>query len=237
MRPLFLFFGAKWRLAKSLGPPQRDTIVEPFAGSAGYASYWAERARRVTLVDIDPVIAGLWRYLIRVREREILALPTNIDDLDQLPPRTCQEARHLIGLWFNRAMPKPQQRRSQWAREPRYASQFWCETIKHRIASQLQYIRHWQIIEGSYERAPNIVAHWSIDAPYELSGKHYERNHIDRTALARWCRTRKGFVQVLESDDADWLPFEHFGQTNSFRAHGFRAHGYSQEALYETENP
>ena len=236
MRPMFLFFGAKWRLAKSLGPPQRDTIIEPFAGSAGYSSYWAERARRVILVGIDPVIAGLWRYLTKVREREILSLPTNIHDLNELPRSTCQEARDLIGLWFNRAVVKPQQRRSQWAREPRYATMFWGECIKYRIAQQLKYVRHWEIRESDYTAAPDLTAHWHIDPPYEQAGKHYEHNHIDRDALARWCRTRKGFTQVCEAEHATWLPFEQFGRTTSHhRAHGVRAHGYSQEAIFETE--
>jgi hypothetical protein len=232
---MFLFFGAKWMQARALGPPRHPHIIEPFAGSAAYSSYWAERAKQVTLIDRDPVIANLWRYLIGVREREIMALPADVQELAELPPSVPQEARDLIGLWFNRAMPKPQQRRSQWARQPRYARQFWGECIKSRIASQLKYIRHWTVIEGSYEHAPDITAHWHIDAPYERAGKHYQVNGIDRTALAGWCLQRKGFVQVCEASGAGWLPFEYFGRTTSHRAHGFRAHGFSEEALFERE--
>jgi hypothetical protein len=47
--------------------------VEPFAGAAGYSTRYPDR--NVILVDRDPVITGVWRYLIQVSEREILSLP------------------------------------------------------------------------------------------------------------------------------------------------------------------
>ena len=57
-------------------------------------------------------------------------------------------------------------RRSK-GRNPRYAAFFWSETIELRLASKVERIRHWTIIEGSSDRAPDIEAHWHIDPPYQ----------------------------------------------------------------------
>jgi site-specific DNA-adenine methylase len=56
MQPFFLYYGGKWRLADRLGPPQRDHVIEPFAGSAGYSVFW--EPKKVTLIERDPVVAA-----------------------------------------------------------------------------------------------------------------------------------------------------------------------------------
>lgn len=73
LHPFFSFFGSKWRLAPSYPRPEASTIIEPFAGSAGYSLRYP--AHRVKLFDIDPVVVGVWKYLIAVSERELLRLP------------------------------------------------------------------------------------------------------------------------------------------------------------------
>jgi hypothetical protein len=50
-------------LAKRLRQPKRDHVVEPFA-VARYSCYWC---RRVTLIDKDPLLIGMWRYLTHLR--------------------------------------------------------------------------------------------------------------------------------------------------------------------------
>ena len=62
MRPFFTYYGGKYRAAPLYPSPTHANLVEPFAGSAGYALRYYDR--QVLLVDADPVIAGLWRYLI-----------------------------------------------------------------------------------------------------------------------------------------------------------------------------
>ncbi len=97
---------------------------------------------------------------------------------------------------------------------------------------QVDHIRHWDIVEGSYEDAPDIKAHWHIDPPYDnAAGSHYPENDIDRKSLAEWCRERLGWVQVCENDGATWLPFKPFSILNTCRARG-----YSVEAIYEIGN-
>ncbi len=61
IRPFFSFYGSKWRDAPRHYPAY-SSIIEPFAGSAGYALRYADL--QVTLCDADPVIVGVWSYLI-----------------------------------------------------------------------------------------------------------------------------------------------------------------------------
>lgn len=232
LRPFWSYYGAKFRMARKLGPPQRGVLIEPFAGSACYACYWAGYTTKTILIDADPLIAGLWRYLINVRETEIMRLPINIEGVDEMK-RTCQEAKWLVGFWFNKGLARPAVNRSSWARNPLFHRNLWSEPIRERIASQLQHIRHWQIMEGSYTTAPNIEAHWHIDPPYQGAGYGYKCNTIDYPSLGTWCRARKGFVQVCEHSDADWLPFVEFARTKGTLGKG-RKSVHSKEAIYQS---
>jgi 16S rRNA G966 N2-methylase RsmD len=83
----------------------------------------------------------------------------------------------------------------------------WGPEIRERIASQVEGIRHWKVLETDWWRAPDIEATWFVDPPYHRSGKHYKYRDIDYTALGIWCRARKGQTIVCEQDGADWLPF------------------------------
>jgi hypothetical protein len=210
LRPMFNFFGGKWRTTPKYPEPVYSTIIEPFAGSAGYSHhYWT---KRIVLYEIDPVIAGLWNYLIQVKEDEIRSLPIHITDLREMG--LTQEQRWLIGFWVNRGTTSPRNKPSvrakrktgRWARPKSH----WGPTIKFLIASQLKYIRHWKIHNESYKNAPSIEATWFVDPPYVEAGKHYKFHDIDYPALSQWCRNRKGQVIVCEAPGADWLPFRRF---------------------------
>ncbi len=86
---------------------------------------------------------------------------------------------------------------------------FWSETIKLRLANQVNRIRHWKIVEGSWEQSPDIKAHWHVDPPYQNpAGRVYRYNGVNCRELAKWCKRRRGFVQVCENDGASWLRFE-----------------------------
>lgn len=88
----------------------------------------------------------------------------------------------------------------------------WTIAQRTRVAAQVPAIRHWQVIEGDYSAAPDVAATWFIDPPYTVGGEHYVHHRIDRSALASWCRSRRGQAIVCESGGADWLPFEPFGE-------------------------
>jgi len=209
LRPFFSFYGGKWRDAlKHYPPPVHDTVVEPFAGSAGYAVRYANR--RVILGEIDPIIYGVWKYLISVKASEILAIPDlepgqSVNDLP-----ISEDARWLVGLWLNRGASRPRTGPSAWMRDGIRPGSFWGERVRQTIASQVDLIRHWEVYNASYEDLPfSGEAAWFIDPPYQRQGQHYRFGAagIDYPALGEWCRRRPGQVIVCENKGADWLPF------------------------------
>lgn len=208
VRPFWGYYGGKWRAAPHYPAPQHDTVVEPFAGAAGYAL--RHHDRNVILVEKNAKVAATWRYLIRVSASEVRSIPIlepgqTVDDLPVV-----QEARWLVGWWLNRAPASPRKSPSSWMRGGSHPACFWGASSRERVASQLEAIRHWRLIEGDYTAAPDIDATWFIDPPYVLAGKHYPTHDLDYAALAEWCRARRGQVMVCENDGADWLPFVPF---------------------------
>lgn len=209
MRPMFSYFGSKYKCAKHYGAPRFDTVIEPFAGSAAYSLFW--EPKNVILIEKSTVISGIWQYLINADPRRILALPTDFSHVDDVDWRDADE-KALVGFWLGKGKTTPGKSRSKWGRE--YANapdcKVWNEAVKRRLAAQVEKIRHWQIIRGDYTIAPDIEAHWFIDPPYIKAGKLYPVRDVDYSALADWSRERKGFVQVCENEGADWLPLSSF---------------------------
>lgn len=215
MRPFISFFGAKWYHAKRYRAPSSGLVVEPFAGSAGFSVRHA--VPEAILVEKDPVIAGVWKWLIESDAEDVMQLPMlepgqHLDEIDAPEP-----AKNLIGFWLNKGHPTPCKTMSAWGRDPRYASQFWGPKIRSRIASQVEQISRWTVIEGDYTKAPDIAADWFIDPPYYVKGHHYRcgSGGIDYAHLAQWCRHRRGRVQVCEQKGAEWLPFRELGRFKS----------------------
>lgn len=230
IRPLFSFFGAKWRLAPHYPKPEYGMIVEPFAGSAGYSCRYPDR--QIILVERDPVIAELWRWLIRASSAEVLALPL-LEKGCVVPADLHPAAATLIGFWCNKAATYPRRRiTGTWGE--RYPDQFWGENIRARVARDVEHIRHWHVIEGDYFAAPNFRATWFVDPPYvgrQVASKYsseggpqmravgdryrFGTRAIDYRRLGAWCRERHGLVIACEAAGADWLPFRHFAHAKS----------------------
>jgi len=236
--PFFTYFGGKWRAAPKYPRPIHGTIIEPFAGSAGYSLRYADR--KIILIEKSEAIAGIWRYLIGATEREILALPLlergqSIDAI-ALP----QEARGLLGMWVGRGLASPRKSLSIWPARPEDGSKemcSWSAVVRARIARGLHRIRHWIVRCADYREAPDVEATWFIDPPYETQGVNYACGSadLDFTELAGWCRSRRGQVMVCEATGAAWLPFQSFGAFKSAQ----RTHGRvrSAEALWMNEWP
>lgn len=225
IRPLFPFYGSKWRDARRYPVPVGDVVIEPFAGSAGY-SLWHE-PRRVHLYDVDPIIVGVWEYLINAGSREILSLPDlaqgqTVDDL-AVP----QEARWLIGFWINRGSSSPAKRASKW--QERYAGGpqlVWGPRARTRIVESLPSIQHWTITQSSYaDILTPEGATYFVDPPYMDKGRYYRYRHVDYAHLAEWVRRLPGRVIVCEQAGAEWLPFEPLATIKSTR-------GQSAEVVY-----
>jgi site-specific DNA-adenine methylase len=228
-RPFFGYYGGKWRDAlKHYPAPRFNTIVEPFAGSAGYALRY-HHAKRVFLFEKDPVVAGVWDYLInKATTNDILTLPNvplrgSVEKLE-----VCAEAKALIGFWLNRGVSMPRKKPSRWMRDEIRPGSFWGERVRHTIASQLHLIKRWKIYNCDYTEAPTILAKelpdedeftWFIDPPYQKAGHHYRygANGINYGELAKWCKSRPGQVIVCENKGAKWLRFKSIADVKTTR--------------------
>ena len=221
VRPFFSYYGGKWRDTPRRYPaPTHPVIVEPFAGSAGYALRYHQR--RVILMDLDPTIVGVWRYLIGASESEVRSIPDiaptgSVADLVGWP----QEVKWLVGFWLNKGCAAPRVSQSRWMRDGIRPGSFWGERVRETIASQLSLIRHWRIEQGTYRDCSHSgAATWFIDPPYAAAGRHYRHgsSDINFTHLGLWARARPGQVIVCEQEGADWLPFRTLASTKTTRA-------------------
>lgn len=209
--PFFCFYGGKQRTAKYYPKPIHDTIIEPFAGSAGYSLYYSWK--KILLFDIDPVICAIWKYLIRASREEILDLPLQISDVRDLP--ICQAAKWLIGFWLNKGTSTPCHAPSQWMRSKIRPNSYWGKLVRLRIANQVEWIKHWECHRIRYQQIENTTATWFIDPPYQKAGKHYAFGFYKYPQLSEWCRDRLGQTIVCEQSGADWLPFSKFRDIKS----------------------
>jgi hypothetical protein len=131
--PFFCFYGGKWRAAPHYPRPLYATIIEPFAGSAGYALRYHEAS--VVLVERDPILAGLWRYIIGATAADFAALPdvAPAETVDNL--RICQEAKWLIGFWLNKGAAGPRKTPSAWMRSGTHPNSYWGASVRNRLAA------------------------------------------------------------------------------------------------------
>lgn len=216
MRPFFPFYGSKWNIARYYKPPRHECVVEPFAGSAGYSLFY--EPKRVTLVDADPIIAGLWAYLLRTSVQEILALPELPEVGDCVDNYSIpQEAKWLIGFWLNRGSATPKKSRTAYSARTDKAQLNWGRRAKERIASQLPGLVNWSVVHGSYESLTPHDAQttYFVDPPYTDKGKFYRVPFNEYTHLGVWCRSVAGQVIVCEGVGASWLPFTPLGDFKS----------------------
>lgn len=233
MWPFFCFYGGKWRTAPRYPAPRFTRLVEPFAGAAGYATRYPDL--EVTLVDRDPVIANLWRFLIGASRKDILAIPLLLagQRVDEL--RCGEDARSLVGFWVNKGSAQPKVSQSSWMRQGIRPKSFWGQEIRARIAEQVGRIRHWRIIEGDYTEAPiGPTATYFVDPPYSGAvGRRYRFSEVDYAALGYWVRRLHGQVIVCENDGASWLPFRPFLRAKANES--ANGHKVSAEAIYTSE--
>jgi site-specific DNA-adenine methylase len=222
LAPFLSFYGSKYRMAPRYPKPEHSLLVEPFAGAAGYAVRHAHPHLRVVLYDKDPVIAGIWDYLIHVTEREMRALPVEFASTKDLPDWVPQEARWLMGFWITKAATRPRvTSNGKWNQASYPNSYFWGSRTRERIAGQLSAIRHWKVYNRSYQEAVHGEATYFVDPPYRDKGCYYRcgSSGIDYGELGEWCKGLAGQVIVCEQGGAgaDWLPFRPLARVKALR--------------------
>lgn len=215
----FAYYGAKHGLSRKYQPPRYSTIIEPFAGAAGYSCRWATPTQHVILNDYDPVVVGLWRRLSTMSPSDLLAIePVLGQRTTDLLVASCGGSSSWAGVagllmagmgggeqW--KAVSKGGSRQIT----PRMVNDW--PSVRRRIIATLPRLQSWEFTNGDYRDLPDIEATWFIDPPYQplgtMAGKGYVHGAagIDYAELAEWCQSRKGQVIVCEQAPADWLPF------------------------------
>lgn len=196
-------------MAASYGQPRFDTVIEPFAGSACYSTFW--EPREVLLYDIDTEICLLWDYLINCSEKDIAAIPEcfeTIEEINALQPPVSTLVKRWI--WFAETTEGRKSLRFHKKYRKSTNAGTWTAAARSRIIRQLPKIRHWKIEQCDYRNIPNREAHWHIDPPYNSkAGQSYRHGSkdIDFSHLSQWCKEREGTADVCEKAGANWLPF------------------------------
>lgn len=178
MRPFFSRFGAKYRVARHLGPPRGDEVVEPFAGSACYSLFW--EPKRVSLYDKDDDTCLSWDWLINCSVADVMRLPAPIRSNEEwlaLPdgPRqviywNCGFAQPRVGRnlppWYLHYI-NTGERTGAMLGNNKWRS--WDESNRALIARQRPKLDKWTFEQLDYRDIPLRRAHWHVDPPY--SGK------------------------------------------------------------------
>jgi hypothetical protein len=207
--PLFKWFGSKWQSAKHYPQPEHDTIVEPFAGGAGYSLNHAER--QVVLWDEDPHVTELWKWLVLyATSSDVMDIPvglpagTDISALDlsygqKLLLKNWQRTNNVGECWTI----------SPWGDKPGQ----WTANTRARVAEQIHAVKHWIVVDPmSYVSTP---ATWFIDPPYRYNYRYSRKlPPFDYDALVSLVQTihRDSLLIVCEAlgkngERPDYLPF------------------------------
>lgn len=227
LKPFFCFYGGKYRATPRYPKPEYNTIIEPFAGAAGYSVRYFEK--KCILYEKDPVIYTLWKYLIDASPDDIMTIPHRVNHINELKEYP-EGSQHLVGFWLNKGVSHPCNTPSAWMRSGIRPNSFWGKHIRERVASQVEKIKHWEIHLGSYTTCENKEATWFVDPPYQKMGKHYKEHNVDYDHLRKFVLSRNGQVIVCEQEGADWLPFKYLG---TFKANeGSRSKKRTKEVIW-----
>ena len=181
---VFYYFGSKERLSAKYPSPTRRTIIEPFAGSAGYARlHWEHN---VILVEKDDRVVELWERLRRMTPEQALSIP---------PPVVGERSSDLLVMlrrqrtFADRRIPHGHRTDGVTLAEP---------APPHR--SQHPESAALADHPRRLHRRADIDATWFIDPPYEMMKRGYRESGLDYPALGSWCRERTGQVIVCEQE-------------------------------------
>ena len=207
----FYYYGGKSKIAGHYPAPKYGTIIEPFAGAAGYSLHYATPDHRVILIEKNPAIAALWRRLQKMTPDEVMAIecpPAGERTTEPLVIAGCAGQQFANGKWYQGI---------SYQVTARMKRDF--PKIQRRVAAAIPRIASWEILEGHCGLvAPDMEATWFIDPPYWVhpdrrgtNGDVYAEGSdaIDFDRLGEWCRTRRGQTIVCEQLGASWLPFRH----------------------------
>ncbi len=237
IHPLFKCYGSKFLSSKTLPEPRYTTIIEPFAGGAGYSLRHHEH--KVVLYERDEQVAELWRWLIEeATESDIRDIPVGLPvGTDILTVGLSSGQCLLLKFWQRTNNVGNCFTISKWGHLP---GQFTANT-RARVAEEVGAIKHW-VFGGTdaFGAFDSREATWFVDPPY-LYNYAYRQPPISYFDLKMCCLLVRGQVIACEAECPktgkipDYLPFKPWAKrVTSRRAAG--NHTHSSELLWTNDN-
>ena len=201
----FPYKGSKRRLSKRL-PADYFPVIEPFAGSASFATEYA-LGKRAILCDMDPKIAAVWRWL-RDDTSEFIELPDRLVAgtlVSEVMKGFSQPAKDFMRLWAGggRGMDNKVQNRADGGLHPMHG--VWEARTRGLLNDQRKQIAQWEILCSSYRDVPNQTATWFIDPPYH-GRKYYRYNALDTDKFICFVLERRGLSITTVGDSRIVIP-------------------------------
>lgn len=232
--PLFKWFGSKWLSSKTLPAPIHDTVVEPFAGGAGYSLRHANK--RVVISENDPHLFVLWSWLITTAtESAIREIPIGVPEGTDIRTlgltlgqatllKTWQRTNNVGDCWTI----------SPWGNKPGQ----WTANTRARVAEEFHAVKQWLVFrDACYAFAHSSTpATYFVDPPYQYNYQ-YRQKPIDYGHLAELIQQLNGQKIVCEAvcPKTDrvptWLPFEFWGSRITSRRKAENNH-HSKELIW-----
>ncbi len=233
--PLFKWFGSKWSAAKHYPPPVHQTIVEPYAGGAGYSLRYSDRD--VIVAESNHHVNSLWKWLIHeATEASIREIPINLpegtdireiglNDGQMLLLKNWQRTNNVGNCWTI----------SPWGNKPGQ----WTENTRSRVSEEVHLIKHWHVgSDDAFElmRTTENECTWFVDPPYQYNYQ-YKTQPTDYEKLASCVHALRGQVIVCEAvcqktgQTPSWLPFVDFRRSVTSRRKRENNH-HSRELIY-----
>ena len=206
----FSYYGGKSKIAHLYPKPEYRLIIEPFAGSGAYS--WLHRdGHDVHVNDLDPKTFSMWQFLTSDEASNLIQyLPDTVEpgmkvsemlgDLGRVYPGFLEVCRAEANQGTQGARGVHDQITSMGAK---------CWKVRRKLEHVIPAVANWKVTNVDYQQLPDVEATWFIDPPYQNpAGARYRQSAIDYTALAAWCRSRRGQVIVCENAGANWLDFQ-----------------------------
>lgn len=202
---MFKFYGAKQRIAAQYPEPELDTVVEPFAGAAGYAVHWRKHASLAILIEKDKRVVALWHRLLKMDVGDLLNMPAPV------PGERSTDL--LVAFAAGRST---RDTPVEFTVTTRMAERF--DPMRRRIAGVLDECRHFEVRAGDYREAPDLAATWFVDPPYQTTGAGradrtrggrytHANTDLNYQGLGDWVQARRGQVVACDQAGSDWLPW------------------------------
>lgn len=152
---MFYYYGTKWGSARRYPPPRFGTIVEPFAGAAGYSMKYLTSVDRVILVEKDPVTVELWRRVLAMTPDDLRALPRLVTGDYTADPLAMMTETSASTSGKSRVKITDRMVKNYEAQRRRMAALLGPASRKVEV-----------IGPADYTAAPDTEATWYVDPPY-----------------------------------------------------------------------